>query len=323
MNKIKYKFNTKSLTYEKVTVPILKRVWQVLSFLTLGLVFAAIITFIAFNYFDSPKELQLKREIAELTLQYDFLNNRIAEVGEVLDDIQERDNNIYRTIFEAEPIPMSIRKAGFGGIDRYKELQGYNNSELMIATSKNLDKVSKQLYIQSKSFDEVTELVKNKEQLLASIPAIQPISNDELKHQPSGFGWRTHPIYKTSEFHPGMDFSAPEGTEIHATGDGIVSEAIATDRGYGNHVKIDHGYGYETLYGHMTKFIVKQGQHIKRGELIGYVGSTGLSTGPHVHYEVIKNKQKINPINFYYNDLSPEQYQKLVELASQSSQSFD
>lgn len=323
MNKIKYKFNTKSLTYEKVTVPILKRVWQVFSFLTLGLVFAAIITFIAFNYFDSPKELQLKREIAELTLQYDFLNNRIAEVGEVLDDIQERDNNIYRTIFEAEPIPMSIRKAGFGGIDRYKELQGYNNSELMVATSKNLDKVSKQLYIQSKSFDEVTELVKNKEQLLASIPAIQPISNEELKHQPSGFGWRTHPIYKTSEFHPGMDFSAPEGTEIHATGDGVVSLATATDRGYGNHVKIDHGYGYETLYGHMTEFVVKLGQHVKRGELIGYVGSTGLSTGPHVHYEVIKNKQKINPINFYYNDLSPEQYQKLVELASQSSQSFD
>lgn len=325
MNKIKYKFNTKSLTYEKVTVSFFKRLWQALSYLATGLVFATIAIFIAYNYFDlnSPKEKQLKREMAELSLQYQLLNNRMGEVSEVLDDIQERDNNIYRTIFEAEPIPISIRKAGFGGVERYKELQGYDNSELMIATNIRLDRLSKQLYIQSKSFDEVAKLVKNKTQLLASIPAIQPISNEELKHQPSGYGWRTHPIYKTPEFHPGMDFASPEGTEIYATGDGIVTRADNMAQGYGNHVVMDHGYGYETLYGHMSKLAVHVGQQVKRGQLIGYVGSTGLSTAPHVHYEVHKNGQTVNPINFYYNDLTPEQYQKLIEISSQSSQSFD
>jgi murein DD-endopeptidase MepM/ murein hydrolase activator NlpD len=325
MSKIKYKFNTKSLTYEKVTVSFFKRLWQALSYLFTGLVFATIAIFIAYNYFDlnSPKEKRLERELAEVTLQYDLLNNRMGEISEVLDDIQERDNNIYRTIFEAEPIPISIRKAGFGGVERYKELQGYDNSELMIATTSRLDRLSKQLYIQSKSFDEVAKLVKNKAQLLASIPAIQPISNEELKHQPSGFGWRTHPIYKTPEFHPGMDFASPEGTEIYATGDGVVLRADNMAQGYGNHVVLDHGYGYETLYGHLSKITVHVGQQVKRGQLIGYVGSTGLSTAPHVHYEVHKNGQVVNPINFYYNDLTPEQYQKLIEISSQSSQSFD
>jgi murein DD-endopeptidase MepM/ murein hydrolase activator NlpD len=323
MSKIKYKFNTKSLTYEKVTIPMRKRIWQALSYLATGLVFATITIMIAYKYLDSPKEKQLQREISELTLQYELLNKRMGEVSQVLDDISERDNNIYRTIFEAEPIPASIRKAGFGGVDRYKELQGYTNSDLMVETSKRLDRVSKQLYIQSKSFDEVVKLVKGKAQLLASIPAIQPIANEDLRHQPSGFGWRTHPIYKTPEFHPGMDFSAPQGTEIRATGDGVVLRADNGAQGYGNHVVINHGYGYETLYGHMIKFVVHVGQQIKRGQLIGYVGSTGLSTAPHVHYEVHKNGQIVNPINFYYNDLTPEQYQKMIELSEQSSQSFD
>lgn len=323
MSKIKYKFNTKSLTYEKVTVPIRKRIWQVLSYLATGLVFATITIALAYKYLDSPKEKQLQREIAELTLQYEILNSRMTEVTEVLDDIQERDNNVYRTIFEAEPIPASIRQAGFGGVDRYKELQGYNNSELLIESTKRLDRISKQLYIQSKSFDEVAKLVKSKAKLLSSIPAIQPISNEELRHQPGGFGWRTHPIYKTPEFHPGMDFAAPEGTEIHATGDGIIERADDMAQGYGNHVVINHGYGYSTLYGHMTRFVVHVGQQVKRGQLIGYVGSTGLSTAPHVHYEVHKNGEIVNPINFYYNDLTPEQYQKLIELSAQSSQSFD
>ena len=304
-------------------MPVRKRVWQVLSYLATGLVFATITIILAYKYLDSPKEKQLQREISELTLQYELLNNRMGEVSEVLDDIQERDNNVYRTIFEAEPIPASIRKAGFGGVERYKELQGYGNSELMVETSKRLDRISKQLYIQSKSFDEVVKLVKNKAKLLASIPAIQPIPNEDLRHQPGGFGWRTHPIYKTPEFHPGMDFAAPEGTEIHATGDGIIERADATAQGYGNHVVINHGFGYETLYGHMLKFVVHVGQQVKRGQLIGYVGSTGLSTAPHVHYEVHKGGQTVNPINFYYNDLTPEQYKKLIELSEQSSQSFD
>ncbi|HEX8517345.1 MAG TPA: M23 family metallopeptidase [Bacteroidia bacterium] len=323
MSKIKYKFNTKSLTYEKVTIPLRKRVWQALSYLATGLVFATITILLAYKYLDSPKEKQLQREINELTLQYEILNNRMTEVTEVLNDIQERDNNVYRTIFEAEPIPASIRKAGFGGVDRYKALQGFNNSDLMIEATKGLDRISKQLYIQSKSFDEVARLVKSKAKLLSSIPAIQPISNEDLRHQPGGFGWRTHPIYKTPEFHPGMDFAAPEGTEIYSTGDGVVARADDMAQGYGNHVVIDHGYGYTTLYGHMTKFVVRAGQQVKRGQLIGYVGSTGLSTAPHVHYEVRKNSEVVNPINFYYNDLTPEQYQKLIELSAQSSQSFD
>lgn len=323
MSKIKYKFNTKSLTYEMDTVPFRRRVWQVLSYLATGLVFATITIVLAYKYLDSPKEKQLQREIAELILQYELLNTRMNEVTEVLDDIQERDNNVYRTIFEAEPIPASIRKAGFGGVDRYKELQGYKNSDLMVETTKRLDRMGKQLYIQSKSFDEVVKLVKSKAKLLSSIPAIQPISNDDLRHQPSGFGWRTHPIYKTPEFHPGMDFAAAQGTEIHATGDGVIERADGSAQGYGNHVVINHGYGYSTLYGHMVKFVVRVGQQVKRGQLIGYVGSTGLSTAPHVHYEVHKNQEKVNPINFYYNDLTPEQYQKLIELSAQSSQSFD
>jgi len=323
MSKIKYRFNTKSLTYEKDTVSIRKRVWQVLSYLATGLFFATITIALAYKYLDSPKEKQLQREIAELTLQYDLMNKRMEQVSQVLGDIQDRDNNVYRTIFEAEPIPESIRKAGFGGVERYKELQGYSNSELMTESMKRLDRISKQLYIQSKSFDEVAKLVKNKEQLLASIPAIQPIKNKDLKHVPSGFGWRTDPIYKTGEFHPGLDFTANTGTEIYATGDGVVTTADAVMQGYGNHVVINHGFGYQTLYGHMSRMAVKVGQKVKRGELIGYVGSTGRSTGPHVHYEVIKNGEKINPINFFFSDLSPADYNQLIQLASRPSQSFD
>lgn len=323
MSKINYKFNSKSLSFEKITVPVRKRVGQVLSYLATGLVFATLTIILAYKYLDSPKEKQLKRENAEMAVQFELLNGRLDEISKVLGDIQERDNNVYRTIFEAEPIPLSIRQAGFGGVDRYKELQGFDNSELLIATSKRLDRISKQLYIQSKSFDEVAALVKGKEKLLASIPAIQPISNKDLRHQPSGFGWRTHPIYKTAEFHPGMDFAAAQGTEIYATGDGTIERADALAQGYGNHIVINHGYGYKTLYGHMNSMVVRAGQQVKRGQLIGYVGSTGLSTAPHVHYEVVKAGEKMNPINYYYNDLTPEQYQKLIELSSQSSQSFD
>lgn len=323
MPKVNYKFNTKSLTYEKVTTPIKQKVFRVLSYIATGLVFATLTILVAFKYFDSPKEKQLRREIEELSLQYELLNNRMDDVNEVLSDIQERDNNIYRTIFEAEPIPEEVRNSGFGGVNKYKYLQNFNSGAIMTEANERMDRISKQLYVQSKSFDEVAKLVKGKEKLLASIPAIQPISNKNLKRQASGYGWRTHPIYKTKEFHPGMDFSAPQGTEIYATGDGVIERADARAQGYGNHVVINHGYGYKTLYGHMLKFAVRRGQRVKRGQLIGYVGSTGLSTGPHVHYEVIKGDKKINPINYYYNDLTPEQYEKLIEISTQSSQSFD
>lgn len=323
MSKVKYRFNTKTLTYEKVKVTFRQQLLRVLSYLSIGLVFAVVIILLAYRFIDSPKEKQLRREAEVLQLQYDLLSKKMNQIEEVLADLQDRDDNIYRVIFEAEPIPSTIRRAGFGGSDRYKALQGYDNSKLMTDVTQRLDKLTKQLYIQSKSFDEVVKLAKNKEKLIASIPAIMPINNKNLKHAPSGFGWRTHPIYKTQEFHPGMDFTAEQGTPIYATGDGIIESADANAQGYGNHVVVNHSFGYKTLYAHMSKIAVKPNVKVKRGDLLGYVGSTGLSTGPHLHYEVIKNGEKINPINFYYNDLTPEQYQIMLELSSKSTQSFD
>lgn len=323
MSKVKYKYNTQTLTYEKVELSWKHRIRRFLSYLATGSVFAAVTVFIAFTYFDSPKEKQLKREIEHMQLQYEIMNGKMDHLNHVLADIQFRDDNIYRTVLEAEPIPESMRKGGSGGINRYRELEGFDNSGLIIETSKRIDQLSKQLYIQSKSFDEVAKLARNKAELLGAIPAIQPIRNKDLRHQPSGYGWRIHPIYKTEEFHPGLDFAANSGTEIYATGDGIVERADDMAQGYGNHVVIDHGFGYKTLYGHMSKMAVTPGQKVKRGQLIGYVGSTGLSTAPHVHYEVIKNGEKINPINFFYNDLSPAEYEEMIRMASQATQSFD
>jgi murein DD-endopeptidase MepM/ murein hydrolase activator NlpD len=324
MSKIKYKYNIKTLTYEKFETTIRSRVLKVLSYLITGSIFAGVAMLVTYNLpIDTPKERKLRREVDEMTLRYEILNSKLALMSNVLTDLQDRDDNLYRVIFEAEPISADIRKAGYGGVDRYKDLADYDNSKLMKAISMKLDQVSKQMYIQSKSYDEVSKLARDKEKLLASIPAIQPIANKDLKHIPSGYGWRTDPIYKTGEFHPGLDFTANTGTEIFATGDGIVERADNMEQGYGNHVVINHGFGYQTLYGHMTRFIVHAGQKVKRGELIGYVGSTGRSTGPHVHYEVIKNGEKVNPINYFFNDLTSEQYATMTELASKPSQTFD
>jgi murein DD-endopeptidase MepM/ murein hydrolase activator NlpD len=278
---------------------------------------------IFFQFFDSPKEKILNREIKQLSTQYNVVQNKLNQVELVLDDIQHRDDNIYRIIFEADPIPKSIRKAGYGGVNRYKDLTGYNNSELIISTANKIDQITKQLYIQSKSFDEITELAKNKKDMLAAIPAIQPVSNKDLSRMASGYGYRIHPIYKTKKLHAGMDFSAKTGTPIYATGDGKIIKVKRSRRGHGNHVIIDHGFGYKTLYAHMSKYTVKKGQKVNRGDIIGYVGNTGMSTAPHLHYEVHKNGKKINPVNFYYNDLTPEQYEKMLEISSQNNQSFD
>ncbi len=323
MSKVKYRFNTKSLTYEKVKVTFKDRFWRFTSYLAIGLVFATGTVLLAYKFIDSPKEKMLKREIEALQLQYNLLHKKMDQTELVLNDMQDRDDNIYRVIFEAEPIPNTIRQAGFGGSDRYSVFDNFDNAALLKSTTERLDKITKQLYIQSRSFDEVVKLAKNKELLISSIPAIMPINNKDLRRQPGGFGWRTHPIYKTPEFHPGMDFAAEQGTPIYATGDGVVQEADASLQGYGNHVVINHGFGYTTLYGHMSKMAVRVGKKIKRGELVGYVGSTGLSTAPHVHYEVMKNGEKVNPINFYFNDLTPAQYQIMLEMSTKSTQSFD
>lgn len=323
MPKVKYHFNTHSLKYERVIVGWKKRSLRWLGWLASVVVFGALIMVFAYNVFDSPKEKRLKRELEESTFQLQLLTRRTDQVTAVLKDIQERDNTIYRVIFEAEPISESVREAGFGGMDKYRALRDYYNPDLLIDITKRVDKLSKQLYVQSKSFDEVWSLVKNKSQMLASIPAIQPVANKDLKHVASGFGWRIHPIYKTEMLHTGMDFTASVGTEIHATGNGVVNKVEMNGRGYGNNATIDHGYGYETLYGHMSKIAVRQGQKISRGDLVGFVGNTGTSSGPHLHYEVRKNGTPINPVNFYYNDLSPEEYEKMLELSSRAGQSFD
>lgn len=323
MPKVKYYFNTHSLKYEKVVITIQKKLLRALAFLSTAIVFAAIIILIANSFFDSPKEKQLRREISHLALKYEDLNRQLDVLNMVLKDIQDRDNNIYRVIFEAEPISMQERYSGLGGPNRYKDLEGFDNTQLMVNTYQKVNKITKALYVQSKSFDEVFALVKNKSEMMASIPAIQPISNKNLKMLASGFGYRIHPIYKTPKFHEGMDFTAATGTPIYATGNGTVEPPNDHGKGYGLHIILNHGYGYETLYGHMSKIAVKAGQHITRGQVIGYVGSTGASVGPHLHYEVIKNGSKINPINFYYNDLSPVEYEKMREISAQANQSFD
>ena len=323
MAKIKYYYDTKTLSYKPIKLNSGEKIKGYFIFFLSSVLLSFFILLIFYQFFDSPKEKKLKLEIQNLTSQYEVIDKNMKQVEIVLDEIQDRDDNIYRVIFEADPIPTSIRKQGFGGVNRYEKLLGLSNSELMINTSKKIDQLTKQLYLQSKSFDEVIDLAKNKSNMLASIPAIQPVANKDLKRMASGYGYRIHPIYKTRKMHYGMDFSAKTGTEIYSTGDGVVSKVKRSKRGYGNYVKINHGFGYETLYAHMSKYIVKKGQKVKRGEIIGFVGNSGISTAPHLHYEVRKDNKKINPVNFYYNDLSPEEYEKMLEISLQSNQSLD
>jgi murein DD-endopeptidase MepM/ murein hydrolase activator NlpD len=323
MSKIKYYYDTKTLSYKRIQLSKLEKTKRYLLFFSSSLFLSLAILLVFFQFFDSPKENKLKNEIKNLSTQYKVIDESMRQIEIVLDDIQQRDDNIYRTIFEADPIPKSIRKQGFGGVNRYKKFAGYSNSDIIINTTTKIDQLTKQLYLQSKSFDDIINLAKDKSKMLASIPAIQPVSNKQLSRMASGYGYRIHPIYKTRKMHAGMDFSAKTGTEIYATGDGVISKVRRSKRGYGNHVKINHGFGYETLYAHMSKYIVRKGQKVKRGEVIGYVGNTGTSVAPHLHYEVHKDKRKINPVNFYYNDLNPEEYEKMIEISLQSNQSFD
>jgi len=323
MAKVKYYYDTKTLSYKRIVLSGLNKLKRLVYFLIGSTIAGLIMVIIFFQFFDSPKEKRLNREIDILTSEYEIVEDKLRQVELVLDDVQNRDDNIYRVIFEADPIPKSIRKAGYGGVNRYESLKGFNNSDLIINTSKKIDQISKQLYIQSKSFDDIIELAKNKADMLAALPAIQPVSNKNLSRMASGYGYRIHPIYKTRKLHTGMDFSAKTGTPIYATGDGKISKVRKSRRGYGNHVIIDHGYGYKTLYAHMKKYSVRKGQKVKRGEIIGYVGSTGTSVAPHLHYEVHKDGRKINPVNFYFNDLNAEEYENMLEISSQNNQSFD
>jgi murein DD-endopeptidase MepM/ murein hydrolase activator NlpD len=321
--KVKYQFNTKSLSYERIKPGTRDRMMRILSFAGTGVVFAALGVLIAYNTIDSPKEKQLNRELDQMRLEYDLVNQRLKQMSIVLEDLQDRDDNIYRVVFEAEPIPDEVRKAGFGGVNRYSKYKEFENRDLLTETMRRTDILSKQIVIQSKSYDEIFTMIRNKAAMLSCIPAIQPVNNKDLKRMASGFGYRTDPIYKTTKFHAGMDFAASVGTEIYATGDGVVVRADADASGYGNHVRINHGYGYLTLYGHMSKISVRPGQKVKRGDVIGLVGNTGKSVGPHLHYEVHKNNEAINPVNFYYNDLTPEEYARMIELSGTENQAFD
>ena len=323
MKKTKYYYNPTNLRFEKLEVSRWRIALQVFGWVCTALVFASLIVWVAFTWFDSPKERYLKRQIAEMEFEYERMSDKLDTMGVILSELQYRDDNIYRTIFEAEPVSRNERLAGIGGSERFKRLNQLDNAELVKNTAMKLELVKRKMVVQSKSYDEVSELVKDKEKLLAHTPAIQPVSNKQLDRISSGFGYRIHPVYKVPKLHEGIDFTAPRGTDVYATADGVVEEANVSARGYGNEIVINHGYGYKTRYAHLTSFKVRRGQQVKRGELIGYVGNTGLSTAPHLHYEVEKDCLKVNPINFFYNDLAPEEYLRVIELANQSNQSYD
>lgn len=323
MAKTQYRYNPKSLDYEVVEVTWSDRLLKWGGYLIAGAIFAGITIVIAYNFFPSPTEKKQERRIKQLLSQYEMLENRMNQIEDVAADLQVRDDNIYRVVFEAEPIPENVRKGGIGGVNRYQELLRLEDGDLIAQTSQRMDSIAKSLYIQSISFDEVIRMAREKEEMLSHIPAIQPISGDDLRHIASGFGYRIHPVYKTQKLHTGIDFSAPTGTPIYASGDGVVEIAEHKGNGYGIYVVINHGYKYKTLYGHMSKVECKKGQKVKRGDLIGRVGSTGTSIAPHLHYEVIKGGQKIDPINFFFNDLTPEEYAEMRRISSSASQSFD
>ena len=320
MAKIKYFYNPHSLDFEKVGTSVRTLVLRVFGFLSASIVAGASLLLLAYNYIDSPKEKILKREIENYELQTKLLNQKINSIAGQLTELKEKDAGIYRAIFEAEPINYNTPKAS---IADYKDLEGFESSDGLKALRMKVDELQHQVALQTKSMEELARLAANKTEFLASIPAIQPVSNKKLRSMASGFGYRLHPIYKTYKMHSGIDFTAPTGTPIYATGNGRVVPAPDGASGYGNHVVIDHGYGYKTLYAHLYKSKVRMGQRVKRGELIGYVGSTGLSSGPHLHYEVMKNGKKINPINYFFNDLTESDYATMRQLAERPTQSFD
>lgn len=323
MKKIKYYYNTNTLRYEKLEVPLRVKLLRVFGFLATAIVTAGLISFFAFRFIGSPGEKILRTENERLKDNYKELNDQVKVMQQQMSELEKRDNGVYRSIFEANPIPDSARAKDLEKKIEVARIEGMTNYELASSIISSMNNLSARIHAQNASYNELSGLMKNKEKILASTPAIQPVSNKDLERIASGFGYRIDPIYKTIKLHAGLDFAAPMGTPIYATADGVVKTAGFSDGGYGNHVVIDHGYGYETLYGHMLRVKARVGQRVKRGEVIGYVGSTGKSTGPHCHYEVHKNGQKIDPIYFFYNDLSPDQYDRLLKKAAASNQSFD
>ena len=325
MKRVKFYYDAEKLAFKQIVTKNSTKIGYVMLFLLASALFGFLGVFILSNtnFFETPKSKLQTRELEIMKLNYNLLNGKIALMDEALAAIEERDNSIYRVYFNSDPISNEVRRAGLGGKNRYKDLEDFNTSDLIIGSTKKVDEIMKALAVQSVSLDEITKLAKRKALLLKSIPAIQPVKNEELKQMASGFGYRSDPFTKIRKFHKGMDFSAKSGTPIYATGDGFVKKADGTVSGFGNHVEINHGYGYMTLYAHLSKYKVKAGQKVKRGDIIGYVGSTGRSEAPHLHYEVHKNGEVVNPLNFYYGSISAKEYVLITKLANQENQSLD
>jgi murein DD-endopeptidase MepM/ murein hydrolase activator NlpD len=323
--KVTYYYDTESLAYRKIKQKKGRSIGYAALFLLASSLFGFLCMVLLINtpYFETPKDKLLSRELDNMKLNYAIMNKKLDQAEEVIAAIENRDDNLYRAYFNSSPIPSEKRKEGFKEANRYKKLEGFNNSDLVINTSKRVDILTKELAIQSKSLDEILKLAKAKNNLLEAIPAIQPVKNEDLKAMASGFGYRSDPFTKARKMHEGMDFTAKTGTPIFATGDGVVKNADNSLSGYGNHIEIAHGFGYKTLYGHLSKYKVRSGQRVKRGDIIGYVGSTGRSQAPHLHYEVHKDGKVVNPINFYYGNISAAEYVAISKIANQENQSLD
>ncbi|MFN2438066.1 MAG: M23 family metallopeptidase [Chitinophagaceae bacterium] len=323
MKKIKYYYNTHTLRYEKLVTPLRVKLLRLFSFMAVALVTSAIISYFAFQFVGSPAERIIRADNERLRYRYQDMSKKVQTLQQQMAELEKRDNSVYREIFEAKPLPDSARATALEKQLEVAKVESMENEELISSIYVSLNNLSSRVAAQQNSYDELATLIKNKEQLLSATPSIQPVSNKELNRIASGFGHRIDPIYKTIKMHAGLDFSAPQGTPIYATADGTVKIAEYSNSGYGNHVIINHGYGYETLYGHMVRIRARRGQRLKRGQIIGYVGNTGKSTGPHCHYEVHKNGQKLDPVYFFYNDLSPQQFDELLKRAKASNQSLD
>ena len=323
MKKIKYFFNTHTLRFEKVEVPLRVRLLQTFGFIAASIVTGVIIVIVMFQYIDSPKEKLLRQQNQAYKESYSVLQERVKQLELQMNELENRDNDVYRSIFEADPIPDSARVKVMEAKKEVQLIQNLSNSDLLETMVGQLNNLSLRMAYQTKSFTEITDMVKNKEKLLKAIPAIQPVNNKNLNRVASGFGYRVDPLYKDYRLHAGLDFAAPSGTPIYATADGVVQAAGFNTDGYGNKVVINHGYGYQTLYGHMVRVKAKVGQTVKRGEVIGYIGSTGKSTGPHCHYEVIKRGAKVDPVYYFYNDLTPAQFDRILKAAAANKQSLD
>jgi murein DD-endopeptidase MepM/ murein hydrolase activator NlpD len=325
MSKVKYYYDQETLSYRPIKVTNKNRVSNFIIFTLASLFFGITGLLILLNsdVINTPSEIVQKRSLKNYELQFEILNKKLKQLEAVVSNVEDRDNNLYRVYFEASTIPEEQRKAGFGGVNRYSELEGYDNSELIINTAKRLDILIKQTVVQSRSLDEIEKLAENKEALIEAIPSIQPVKNKDLTRMASGYGYRIDPFTKKRRFHYGMDFTAKRGVPIYATGNGIIKRADNRSSGYGNHIRIDHGFGYVSLYAPLSKYNVRRGQKVKRGDIIGYVGNSGRSVGPHLHYEIFKDNKKINPLNFYYGNLSPKEFEALLTQSNQENQSMD